>query len=219
MVEQGRVRVNGKVMTDLPIFVDLKTDDIRVDARRIRQRGETPAYYLLNKPRGVVSTTSDPTGRPTVVDLLGDVPQRVYCVGRLDTESTGLILLTNDGDLTQHLTHPSHEVPKTYVVNVQSKVDGPAIARMKQGLHIDGKRTRGAGVKVLRRGTTSTLLEVTLREGRNREIRRLLARLGFKVRRLRRTAIGPITDRGLKTGKARHLSPREVDMLRDAGRD
>ena len=219
MVEQGRVSVNGKVMTQLPVFVDPREDDIRVDGQRIRSRHEPMVYYLLNKPRGVVSTTSDPAGRPTVVDLLGRVPQRVYCVGRLDTDSTGLILLTNDGELTQHLTHPSHEVPKTYVVNVQGEVDGPAIERMKKGLHLDGKRLRGAGVKVLRRSKTSTLLEVTLREGRNREIRRMLAAMGFTVRRLRRTAIGPITDSGLKTGNVRELSPREVDRLRQAGRE
>jgi pseudouridine synthase len=219
MVEQGRVQVNGKVVTEHPIFVDPKHDEIRIDGRRIRRGEEQNVYYLLNKPRGVMSTNSDPSGRPTVIDLLGDVPQRVYCVGRLDADSTGLILLTNDGELTQHLTHPSHEVPKTYVVNVQGEVGGSAIARMKKGLHLDGRRLRGAGVKVLRRNKTSTLLEVTLREGRNREIRRMLAKLGFTVRRLRRTAIGPVTDRGLKTGNVRELTPREVQKLWDAGND
>lgn len=217
MVEEGRVEVNGQVVREHPIFVDPKHDDIRVDGRRIRRGEEREVYFLLNKPRGVLSTTNDPAGRPTVVDLLRDVPQRVYCVGRLDVDSTGLILLTNDGELTQHLTHPSNEVPKTYVVNVQGEVEGPAIEKMKKGLHLDGRRLRGAGVKVLRRNKTSTLLEVTLREGRNREIRRMLARLGFTVRRLRRTAIGPITDRGLKTGNIRELSPREIQQLRDAG--
>jgi pseudouridine synthase len=217
MLEEGRIRVNGKMVTEHPCFVDPDRDEIEVDGAVVRMKKVRPVYYLLNKPKNVVCTARDELGRTRAVDLVGPIPQRVFCVGRLDAESTGLLLLTNDGQLSQHLTHPSHEVAKTYIVTVDGEVDGEAIERIKKGIYLDGQKTGGAGVKVLRRSGRATLLEITLREGRNREIRRMLARQGHKVRKLKRVAIGPITDRGLGVGNVRELSSAEVKKLYRAG--
>ena len=219
MVLEGRIDVNGQLVDKLPCFVDPQADEIRIDGRRIRKRHSRKVYYLLNKPRNVVCTASDPQGRRRAVDLLGPIGdgQRVYCVGRLDADSTGLILLTNDGELTQHLTHPSHGVSKTYTVAVDGRVEPDELDKIKRGVYLGKRRTRAAQVKVLRRSPERTLLEITLREGRNREIRLILLRLGHKVRRLKRVAIGPITDFGLKIGHARALSAKEVTSLRKSG--
>jgi 23S rRNA pseudouridine2605 synthase len=218
LVEQGRVEVNDSVVTDLPCFVDPERDEVAVDGRRVRQKKTGPVYFLLNKPKGVVCTSDDPAGRAKAVDFVR-TDRRVFCVGRLDADSTGLILLTDDGDLTQHLTHPSHEVPKTYVVTVDGRVTGPEIERIKGGVSIRGGRTGQADVKVLRRSSTQSLLRITLREGRNREIRRILLKLGHKVRKLKRIAIGPVDDRGLKVGKVRKLTRAEVSRLYKAGQE
>ena len=218
MILEGRVTVNGELVMELPCFVAPTGDDIRVDGRRIRTGGGPKVYYLLNKPAGVVCTQRDSQGRPLATDVLGPVAQRVYCVGRLDISSTGLIILTNDGELTLHLTHPSGGVAKTYVVEADGCISGEAIEKFKSGVYVDGKRTALAQIKVLRRNPKQTLLRVRLSEGRNREIRRILAKLGHKVRRLKRVAIGPITDRGLKIGSCRRLRPQEIDRLMKAGR-
>ena len=217
MVTEGRVTVNGRAVRELPCFVDLAEDEVRVDGKKVRKLRSANTYFLLNKPRGVVCTQKDPSGRPRAVDLVPAKGKRVYCVGRLDADSTGLILLTDDGELTEHLTHPSHGVPKTYVVEVDGHVDGSRIERLKTGMHLDGRRTARARARVLKRGRDRSRLEITLREGRNREIRRLLARLGHKVRRLHRAAIGPIRDRGLKIGGFRVLKQDEVARLRRSG--
>jgi 23S rRNA pseudouridine2605 synthase len=173
-------------------------------------------YFLLNKPRGVVCTQKDERGRPRAVDLLRGVSRRVYCVGRLDIESTGLLVLTDDGELTELLTHPRHGVAKTYVAQIDGQLTAEDVESLRKGVYLDGKRTQGARVKVLRRSPKRSLLEIVLREGRNREVRRILARLGHEVRRLKRTSIGPLTDRGLKIGSVRHLTDAEVARLRKA---
>lgn len=219
MILDGRVSVNGRTVSELPCFVEPERDRVAVDGRPVNARPEKHAYFLLNKPRGVVCTQRDPDGRPRAVDLVPKIGKRVYCVGRLDAETTGLIILTNDGELTEHVTHPSHGVVKTYVAEADGRVTGGAIERLKKGVHLAGARTAGAGVKVLKRSDKATMLQLKLWEGRNREIRRMLARLGHKVRRLKRTAIGPITDRGLKIGSFRVLTPGEVAKLKQAGRE
>ncbi len=219
LVAEGRVRVNGRVVRELPAFVTPDADRVEVDGVTVRpSKAPEPVYILLNKPKGVVCTNKDPAGRPRAIDLVPDAPTRVFPVGRLDADSTGIILLTNDGDLANRLTHPRYGLTKTYVVEVDGAVAGDAIEKLKRGLYLDGKRTAGAAVKVLRRHATRTLLEVKLTEGRNREIRRTLARLNYKVRALRRTAIGPVTDRGIKTGNSRPLTPKEVAALKRATR-
>jgi len=218
LVLEGRITVNGKPVSEIPCFVDADADRICVDGRRVRTRDERrKVYFLLNKPRGVVCTQSDPQGRPKAVDLVPPVGRRVYCVGRLDVASSGLILLTNDGELTQYLTHPRHGVAKTYEVQVDGRLTGEQIARLKRGVYLDGRRLAPAAIKVLRKAPERSLLEITLTEGRNREIRRILARLGHKVRRLKRTAIGPVRQRGLKPGSFRELTARELTQLRRCG--
>jgi 23S rRNA pseudouridine2605 synthase len=219
MVLDGRVTVNGRPVVELPCFVDLSADDVRVDGRRVRPARGRRVYYLLNKPRGVVCTQRDPAGRPRAVDLVPTVERRVYCVGRLDVDTTGLILLTNDGELTQHLTHPSAQVPKCYVAEVDGRPDAEAVARLKAGAYPDGRRTRPAAVKVLQRSPKRSRLKITLCEGCHGEVWRVLARLGHRVRRLKRVAIGPVTERGLKVGHWRPLRASEVRQLRRAGPD
>jgi len=216
LILDGRVEVNGKLVADLPFFVD-DGDEVRVDGRPVRRRRQS-VHFLLNKPRGVVCTQSDPQGRPRAIDLLPPGQGRLYTVGRLDVDSTGVILLTDDGPLTQYLTHPRYGVPKTYVVEIDGLLAAEQIDQLKHGVYLDGRRTGGAAVKVLGRGGGWSALEITLTEGRNREIRRVLAGFGHKVRRLKRVAIGPVTDRGLKIGHFRRLTDREVAQLRRAGR-
>jgi 23S rRNA pseudouridine2605 synthase len=221
LVEEGRVQVNGTTVGELPVFVDPQVDTVSVDGKPLpkpESMREGRVYVLLNKPRGVVCTQSDPEGRPRAVDLVPNMGKRVYCVGRLDLDSTGLIVLTNDGELTEHLTHPRYEVVKTYIVEIPRQVAGEDIETIKAGVYLDGKRTQRSGVKVLKRNRNRTLLEIRLTEGRNREIRRMLAGCGYKVRRLHRKAIGAITDRGMKIGSHRPLVPAEVDALRAAGK-
>jgi len=213
LVEAGRVRVNGRVVTALPCFVCPGDDKVLVDGERVALRAETKVYLLVNKPKGVVCTTGDPAGRRPVIDMVASVAQRVFPVGRLDVDSTGVILLTNDGELANRVMHPRYGLVKTYVVEVAGRVDGEMVTKLKAGMVLDGKRTAGAAVKILRRNMTRTLLELRLREGRNREVRRTIARLGLKVRALRRVGIGPITDRGIKTGRWRWLTEREVRSL------
>jgi len=217
MVRQGRISVNGQIVTSLPVFVG-PADEIRVDGMLVRKRPEQKVYILLNKPRGVVCTQRDEPGfdRPKAADLVGDVGARLYCVGRLDEDSTGLIILTNDGELTHRLTHPRYGVVKTYIAHVAGRLGPEDIRALRRGIFLDGRRTRGAQVRLLRRGGEISLLQLRISEGRNRQVRRMLARLGHNVRRLHRAAIGPIDDRGLKIGRFRYLSPREVAALRKA---
>ena len=214
MVRQGRVTVNGRTVTDLPCFVEAG-DRIGVDGQPVRPRRQRKAYILLNKPRGVICTQKDEPGRdrPRAIDLVPQTGQRLYCVGRLDEDSTGLILLTNDGELTDRLTHPRYGVMKTYVARVAGRLTGQDVQALQRGIVLEGRRRRGLGVKILHRGPEESLLEVRIAEGRNRQVRRMLARLGHKVRRLHRCAIGPITDRGLKIGSHRRLRAEEVARL------
>lgn len=237
LIAQGRVHVNGEMVAELPAWVDLEQDTIEVDGLAIAKKrpGQSTrgkhVYIALNKPRRVISTTRDPQGRRTVIDLIdspGLPKSRLYPVGRLDADSTGLILLTNDGELAHRLTHPSYEAPKQYRVSVRGRLNEDDVAKLKQGLLLAHRQSMGGvGVKraamarVKLTGHTRdqrlgdrTQLHITLREGQNREIRRLLARLGFKVRRLERIAIGPLSVKGLGVGQWRMLSTAEVNQLR-----
>ena len=219
MILEGRVSVNGSPVSKLPCFVDLDVDEVRIDGKSLRAKkhAHRKHYLLLNKPRGVVCTQQDPDGRPRAADLAPDVKERIYPVGRLDVETTGLIILTNDGDLTEYLTHPRYGVEKTYVASVDGHVRGEDIDSLRKGVYIDGKRAQGAKVKILRRGPQRSLVEIRLSEGRNREVRRILAKFGYKVRRLKRTAIGPLTDQGLKIGSSRFLKSGEIRRLFKCG--
>ena len=213
VIAQGRVMVDGRVVKQLGTRVDATQQRIKVDGEALQL--EKPAYYLLNKPRGFLTTNYDQAGRPRVVDILRGVPQRLFSVGRLDEASEGLLLLTNDGELTNRLTHPRYGVPKTYVVQVAGKPTSEDLAKMRKGIHLSDGKVSVDRVRSLGTRGKSTELEVVLSEGRNREIRRMFARLGHKVMRLKRTAIGPVSDKGLQPGEYRKLRPDELESLRD----
>jgi len=215
LIAEGRVSVNGTTVTEMGTKADLGTDEIRVDGRRIKA-AERTRYILLNKPSGVVSTRSDPQRRRTVIDLLRGVREYVYPVGRLDYDTEGLLLLTNDGDLAAKLTHPRHGVDRTYEAKVAGMPDDDALARLRKGIPLDGRRTLPADVALVNRGRRDRdgILKLTIREGRNRQVRRMCEAVGHPVRELRRTRIGPIQDRRLKPGDWRELRDDEVIALR-----
>ena len=215
----GRVQVNGATVRELGSKADPARDDIRVDGRRVKVV-EQHRYLLLNKPRGYVTTRSDPQRRPTVIDLLRGVREYLYPVGRLDFESEGLLLLTNDGDLAARLTHPSHGVARVYEARVLGVPDEHDVQRLSRGLVVDGRRTEPADIRVLpvRRGADEATLVVTIREGRNRQVRKMCDAIGHPVNHLRRVAIGPIRDPKLKPGAFRDLRGEEIEALKKASR-
>jgi 23S rRNA pseudouridine2605 synthase len=210
---EGRVSVNGTTVRELGSKADPEHDDIRVDGRRIRLP-DRHRYLLLNKPRGYVTTRSDPQKRPTVIDLVG-IRDYVYPVGRLDFDSEGLLVLTNDGDLAARLTHPSHGVERVYEARVLGVPDERDLARLRRGLVLEGRPTGPAEVRLLggSRPATASLL-ITVREGRNRQVRKMCDAIGHPVDRLKRVAIGSIRDSRLKPGEWRELTPDEVKKLR-----
>jgi 23S rRNA pseudouridine2605 synthase len=226
MIRQGRVTVNGKVRTDLPVLIDPMKDKIKVDDEPVRIKlGQTGKpqdriYFILNKPKGVYSTNVAQGAQTRAIDLLPpDIGGRVYPVGRLDAESRGLLLLTNDGELTNELTHPKYGVSKTYRAVVDGSVDGAEIERLAEGIWLadpEGKgfKTGKSRIKIVKRARDKSILEITLREGRNRQVRRMLASVGHKVRDLVRIKMGPLTLEGLNPGFCRKLTPREVRSLR-----
>jgi pseudouridine synthase len=216
LIAQGRVAVNGVTVTAPGTKADAASDEIRVDGRRITV-AQTLRYLLLYKPRGFVTTRSDPQKRRTIMELLGGVREYVYPVGRLDYDSEGLLLVTNDGDLAAALTHPRHEVEREYRVVVAGVPDERALGKLTRGVVLDGRRTSPAVVRLLspgRRGAADTaVLLMTIREGRNRQVRRMCEAVGHPVQKLARIRIGPIRDDGLKPGGVRELTPREVRAL------
>ncbi|MDE3153621.1 MAG: rRNA pseudouridine synthase [Acidobacteriota bacterium] len=221
LMVEGRVSVNGEVVRELGTRADPAADDIRVDGRRI---AAPPAhrYLLLNKPRGYLTTASDPQGRPTVLALLRGVRERVYPVGRLDYDSEGLLLLTNDGDLTARLTHPRHGVARVYEAHVRGVPDARALEKLAKGVVLDGRRTAPAEVRLAYRPdrhADHAVLTLTIREGRNRQVRRMCEAVGHPVKRLRRVAIGPLRDDRLPPGAFRDLTAREVEQLERATRE
>jgi len=213
LIVEGRVSVNGKTVLELGTKA-AATDEIRVDGRRIRA-AERKRYILLYKPAGVVTTRNDPQRRPTVLHLLAGVREYVYPVGRLDYDTEGLLLLTNDGDLAAMLTHPRHGVERTYEARVAGTPDARALERLRTGIPLDGHRTLPADAVILNAGRSDKdgILRLTIREGRNRQVRRMLEAVGHPVQTLKRTRIGPISDRQLKPGGWRELTEEEVRRL------
>jgi 23S rRNA pseudouridine2605 synthase len=211
LITAGRVAVDGQPATDLGHKVG-PDQTVSVDGRPIQRQRHV--YWLINKPRGYISTNYDPAGRPRVIDLLLHVPERVYTVGRLDEASEGLMLLTNDGELALRLTHPRFGVEKTYHVQVAGVPKLSELQALTKGIWLSEGRVRARRVRRIGRRGESTFLEIVLAEGKNREIRRMLAKLGHKVLTLRRVAIGPIRLGRLKPGKARRLSLPELAALR-----
>ena len=211
LIVDGAVRVNRKIVDTLPVFVDTQKDIIMVNGRKIRSAKKV--YFLLNKPKGVICTNSDPQGRRKAIDLIKS-DARIFCVGRLDIDTMGLIVLTNDSELTNRLTHPRYELAKTYVAKVKGKVEGGTVEKLKKGLWLAEGRTTRASVKILKRGVEESSLEITISQGLNRQIRRMLAKVGFKVKSLKRTQIGKLTLRGVGVGKYRNLTGSEVAHLK-----
>ncbi len=247
MITAGRVKVNGRLVTRLPAFIDPARDTVELDdepvklveltsgtaAATAKSAPRALTYVLVNKPKGVITTTNDPEGRRNVLDLLPPSlrrEERLYPVGRLDADSTGLLMITNDGDLAFQLTHPKFGVAKEYRVTCVGLATAEQLQQLKRGMYLitpaaDGtknsKRASVESVRVIKRLVDRargdrTVLSITLREGQNREIRRMLARIGLKVRDLERVAIGPLRLADLKPGQARVIGKRDVDKLRAA---
>lgn len=214
LILAGRVLVNDAVVEQLPAFVDPRSDRVVVDGTVVRP--QRLQYVLLHKPKNVVCTNRDPAGRVRAVDLLPDPRARLFPVGRLDADSTGLLLMTNDGELALQLTHPRYGVPKTYRVEVRGRVPADLPTRMKAGVHLAEGKAQAAEVRVLHAAQDRSALLITLREARTRQVQRMLARLGYPVRSLRRVQIGPLVLKGLPVGASRYLTPGEVAALRAA---
>lgn len=222
MVLSGRIAVNGEVVTKLPVMVEAGVDEIAVDDEIIRidrRLSEDKVYLLMNKPRGVYCTNVAQGEQKRAIDLLPPgFQKRVYPVGRLDAESRGLLLLTNDGDLTQKLTHPKFGVPKTYTAVVDGFLQPETVVALSEGIWLSdpkkgGFKTGRSRIKVIRRSAKQSVLEITIREGRNRQVRRMLAKIGHKVRELTRIKMGPLALEGLKVGSVRALRPKELASL------
>ena len=212
LILEGRVEIDGQTVTELGTRVDRMRQEIRVDGEPLNK--PKLVYYAVNKPEGVVCTASDPSGRTRVTDLLPPGIGRVFNVGRLDLASEGLILVTNDGELANQLTHPRHGVEKTYEVQVAGHLDVDQLKQLRQGVHLAEGFARVVHVRIKSRRKNSTILEMVLDEGRNREIRRLLAKVGHRVQRLTRIAVGPIRLGEMPKGASRKLTPEEVRKLR-----
>lgn len=216
LIEQGRVTVNGQTVTVLGFKVDPQRDVIAVDGQRLPKPSAKLIYIMLNKPRDVLTTVSDDRGRQTVVNLV-DVEERVYPVGRLDLKSEGLILLTNDGELAEKLTHPRSHLEKEYLVLVAGRPSTPTLARWRRGeIEVEGKPVGRAVVERLKIEGDNTWLKIILTEGRKRQIREVAKALGHPVRKLERVRIGPIKLGHLKPGRWRHLNLVEVQRLKAA---
>jgi 23S rRNA pseudouridine2605 synthase len=214
---EGHVEVDGEIVTRLGTKVDPRRAVIRVDGKRLPP--VSPHVYLvLNKPRGVVSTMSDPEGRRTLADLVADRPERLFHVGRLDNDTEGLILLTNDGDFAHRMAHPSYELDKTYVAEVPGPVNRATVRKVLAGVSLEDGPVTVSSFKVISSHGDKAIVELVIHEGRNRIVRRLLEAVGHPVRRLTRTAIGPVRLTGLRRGEMRELTREELGTLLDAAR-
>jgi pseudouridine synthase len=214
LIMTGQVSVDGRAVTELGTKIDPELQQVEIDGVYLKPKDARRRYYLLNKPSGVVCTNEPRETRPRAVDLVTDPAKgRIYTVGRLDEESKGLILLTNDGEFANRIMHPRYGIDKTYVVRVAGRIDDDTLQKIREGVHLSEGRTSGARILVDKRTADASQLTVTIHEGMNREIRRVFARFGYKVVELRRVRIGPLSDRGLKPGRWRELLHREVEAL------
>ena len=210
-ITAGRVTVDGKVVRELGAKADPETSIVRFDGEPIKP--EKRLYYLVNKPRGMICTNATDTGKPRVIDLLGSVEQRLFTVGRLDVDSEGLLIVTNDGDFANRLAHPRYGVARTYAVELDGTVTAETLAKLRKGVRLAEGRVRFSEVSARSAGRGRTQARVVLHQGMNREIRRAFAALGHRVRRLRRVAISSLSDSRLKAGASRRLKPDELEML------
>lgn len=213
LIQEGRVMVNGVVVTELGTKVE-SDDSISVDGKLLK-KDEKKVYYLLYKPRGVISAAKDNKGREVVTDYLKDVPERLYPVGRLDYDTSGLLILTNDGDFANQMMHPRYKVDKTYVAKVEGLITPDSIKKLRNGVVIDGKTTSRARAKILSRDAkkNTSIVSLTIHEGRYHQVKKMFDSVGHKVQKLSRTTYGTLTLDGLTSGEYRELSHNEVREL------
>jgi pseudouridine synthase len=212
LIRQGRVKVDGRVVTEMGIQVDPDQQQIEFDGKPVTVE-EKKVYVLLHKPAGYVSTVHDPQGRPIVTELIRDIKERVFPVGRLDLDTEGALLLTNDGELAQKILHPSFEVNKTYRASVKGRPGKEKVEMLSRGIDIDGQKTWPAQVKLLSVGNTKTTLQITIHEGRKRQVRRMCEAVGHPVLKLKRIAYGKLKLGNLEPGKFRYLSPKDLQLI------
>lgn len=210
LILEGRVRVNRQVVDELPAFVDQEKDIITVDGKRIKVADKV--YFLLNKPKNVICTNSDPQGRTKAIDLI-DTPERIFTVGRLDYDTTGAIILTNDSELANRLTHPRYELPKVYEVTIRESIEPGSLDKLKKGVWLSEGRTSRSAIKIIRRANTGSIVQMTIKQGLNRQVRRMFARVGYKVKALKRSQIGNISIKGMRLGAYKKLTPSQIAYL------
>lgn len=213
LIKDGYISVNGATIVDMGFKVDADKDLVRYKGKIVTKQTEM-VYIMLNKPKGYITTMHEQYKRPSVADLTEGIKERIYPVGRLDFDSRGLLLMTNDGEVTYNLTHPGHMVNKKYIVKVKGLLDEAAIGKLRQGILIDGRMTYPADVKPIKKDESSTTLEFTIHEGRNRQIRKMIQSVGGAVTDLKRISIGKLSLGQLPEGKWRHLDPDEIQYLK-----
>ena len=216
LIKQGRVQVNGEIVTEMGVQIDEERDRVTFDGQAVAPEKKM-VYILLNKPVGYVTTVSDDKGRNTVMDLVADIPVRIYPVGRLDYDTEGLLLMTNDGDLTYRVTHPKNQVEKTYVAEVTGNITMNTLLQLRNGVMLDGVKTRPAKVEVIGATQFGTKLEITIHEGKNRQVRRMFESVGCIVKRLKRTQEAGLILGHVPLGHWRRLTESEVNMLKKLG--
>lgn len=212
IIKEGRVKVNNKVVIEMGTKVDPKKDIVKVDDEVIREE-KNMVYIMLNKPIGYVTTLKDEKGRKTVVDLIEDVEERIFPVGRLDADTTGLLLLTNDGDLTYKLTHPSNEVVKRYIAIVEGVPNRMELERFRNGIMLEGRRTAKASIKIAKNYEDESILDISIHEGRNRQIKKMCELINHPVKKLKRVGLGELELGGLNVGNWRYLNKEEINYL------
>lgn len=216
LIKQGRIKVNGETVTEMGVKIDEENDIVEFDGERVKPDSKM-IYVLLNKPVGFVTTVSDDKGRDTVMELVSDIPVRIYPVGRLDYDTEGLLLMTNDGDLTYRITHPKNNVEKTYVAEVTGNISMNTLVALRNGVYLDGVRTAPAKVEVIGATRYGTKLEITIHEGKNRQVRRMFESVGCIVKRLKRTKEAGLVLGHVPLGHWRKLTESEVNMLKKIG--
>ncbi|KAF5063775.1 pseudouridine synthase [Anaerotignum sp.] len=214
LIAAGKIKVNGKVVTELGTKIDPKKDEVLYLDKEVSKKEVEMVYIMLHKPEGYVTTAKEQFGRPGVMDLVRDVKERIFPVGRLDYDTSGLLLLTNDGDLTYKLTHPKHDVDKTYIAKLYGTPDDMDLQKFRRGVVIDGKQTKPAKMQILEKGERQSTVEIIIHEGRNRQVRKMCEVIKHPIAQLKRVATGELTMGDLPKGKYRHLTPKEIKYLK-----
>ncbi|MBR4015691.1 MAG: rRNA pseudouridine synthase [Anaerotignum sp.] len=214
LIVAGKIKVNGKTVTELGTKIDPRKDEITYLGKKISTKETKHIYIMLHKPEGYVTTAKEQFGRPAVLDLIKGVEERIFPVGRLDYDTSGLLLLTNDGDLTYKLTHPKHDVDKTYIARIYGTPTEMDLQKFRRGVFVDGKRTKPAKIQILEKGERICTVEIIIHEGRNRQVRKMCEAIKHPVAQLKRVATGDLKLGDLPKGKFRHLTEKEVKYLK-----